>query len=54
MGRLMEVLERYLVGDPELEDEMLWIWKEDGVFSIKSMYEEICLQKPEISLEICA
>lgn len=54
MGRLLEVLDSYTVGDSDFEDEMIWIWDEEGGFSVKSMYENLCLQKPEWSPRICA
>lgn len=54
MGRLLDVLNSYTVGDLELEDEMIWIQDEEGGFSVKSMYENLCLQKPESSPSICA
>lgn len=36
IGRLMDLLERYSLGDKELEDEMQWLLNEG--FSVKSMY----------------
>lgn len=53
MDSLMEILEGYRVGDPEREDEMLWIRDEDGWFSVRLMYEELSLPKLESSSRCC-
>lgn len=41
IGRLMDTLVNSLVGDPELEDEMICISDEERGFTVKSMYETL-------------
>lgn len=54
MGKLLNVLDSYTLGGLELEDEMSWDRDEDGRFTVKSMYNTLCVQKPEDSPSICA
>lgn len=42
MGRLLDLLEKYSLGDNELNDEMFWKLNGEEKFSVKSMYEGMC------------
>lgn len=42
------------MGDPDKEDELIWLKNKDRGFSIKSMYETMSIQKPESSPRIYA
>lgn len=53
MAQLMDILEKYLVGDQELEDDMIWVHDEDGGFSVPSMSDALTPQRPEFSPGIC-
>lgn len=54
MGRLLDVLDSYTLRDPELEDEMSCVRDEEGGFIVKSMFDNLSVQKPENLLGICA
>lgn len=53
MRRLTDMLEKYLVGDQDSDDEMIQVCDMDRGFSIKSMYDALCPQRPECSSGIC-
>lgn len=53
MRRLMDILEKYSVGDQELEGEMIWVCDADKGFLVTSMYDTLCPQNPECSPGIC-
>lgn len=63
MGRLLDLLERYAIGERDVNDEMLWGLDEEKGFSVKSMYEELscpsqlsfpgeCVWNPLIQLKV--
>lgn len=54
MGWLLGILDPVQVGDPKSEDEMIWTRDEEGGFSVKTTYEELCHQKLECLPGICA
>lgn len=43
IGRLVDLLDNYPLGDQEFDDEMIWISDVDHGFSITSMYDELRL-----------
>lgn len=49
----MEILEGHPTGDLEMEDEMKWRRDEEGSFTVRSMYEELSLQKLVSYLGMC-
>lgn len=38
MDRLIEVLERFVLGDADRQDELIWNMDEENGFSVSSMY----------------
>lgn len=48
MGQLMDIQEKYPVGEQELEDDMIWIPDEDGGFSISFMLNALTPQRLEV------
>lgn len=46
MGRLLEHLENFHLGDLERDDERIWFLDEEKGFSVKSMYEALCIPAP--------
>lgn len=41
MRIMMDILEKYLVGDQDWEDAMIWSHDEDGRFSVSSMVDAL-------------
>lgn len=41
IGRLMDILKRYQVGDPDKEDDLIWIRDEDRGFLVLKFFDSI-------------
>lgn len=46
MGRLLEILEGYDLGEREAEDERVWLLNKENVFTVKSIYNVLTIGEP--------
>lgn len=53
MRRLLSLLDSYPIGDPKLEDELIWIRDEEGGFSVKSVRGAVSSEAGDFMWNLC-